>query len=403
MKTISISQNIMQQFADNLNNEEKQFRENIRKIKHPNWKISRRITKQWITEYGTYDLNITMYEVKQNGKIIRFMYYHNEVMEQICKYKYDYDLMMKLCKKFLNGEELGTINGIKISANHIKYWIKRFEVDKDIEARNQELINQLAETKLNDENNNFEIDVDDSYSKNNMRHSRNKICMRQATMHTTTQKKLSKNGVVILLINNDKKENVFELFNKIIQQNIERFANKNSNVLWKGDGARWIRNSAKALNIQYIFDAFHMKFTLKKCLGYTKHSNNPHKKFFNNWVSTTLNAKWYDLFDYIFDNGNLQNYDDLCNILYSEMDANTEITDEIKQQINAFLRYIENNKKGIWDANGNRIKCASYTEHFVFSKCKKHIKKAQALYGVDMMKLRIMYGNLKSGYCTIFY
>ncbi|MFV8417940.1 Mbov_0401 family ICE element transposase-like protein [Mycoplasma sp. VS299A] len=410
-KLINIAQVQMQQFVDTLNNKEKEFREKIRKHKFPTWNICRRKQKKFITKYGTFFLNITMYETRINRKVKRFTYYHDDIMKQIMKYKYDYELMNDLCFKYLNGENIGSINGKRISANHIKYWIKLLGIDKNIEEENNRLIDEIKSKKLNDCNSDIDIEIDDTYNGVNSKISSRKHCFRQAVIHSKRNNKIGKNGVVMLMLLGDKekeknsKTNGKKIndFQNHILKNIEDFTFKGTELFLKADGAKWIKNIANNIKANYVLDLFHLKFVTKKAIGYTKHSNNPYKNFFKNWYSKTFNARWYDLFEYVFEYKTLQDCDSLMNIFMAEFDELKCENNELKAHIRAFIKYIDNNKKGIWNLDGYRIKRACYTEHFVYAKCKKHIKRPQALYGYEAIKLRIMYGNLKAGYCTLFY
>ncbi|MFV8480183.1 Mbov_0401 family ICE element transposase-like protein [Mycoplasma sp. AA7A] len=406
-KLINIAQLQMQQFVDTLNNKEKEFREKIRKDKFPTWNICRRKQKKFITKYGTFLLNITMYETRINGKVKRFTYYHDDIMKQIMKYKYDYELMNDLCYKYLNGENIGSINGKRISANHIKYWIKLLGIDKNIEEENNRLIDEIKSKKLNDCNSDIDIEIDDTYNGVNSKISSKKHCFRQAVIHSKQDNTIGKNGVVMLMLLGDensktsgKKINDFE--NHILNS-INEFTSKGTKLYLKADGANWIKTIANNIQANYILDLFHLKFVTRKAIGYSKHSNNPYKNFFKNWYSKTFNARWYDLFEYVFEYKTLQDCDSLMNIFMAEFDELKYENNELKAHIRAFIKYIDNNKKGIWNKEGKRIKRSCFTEHFVYAKCKKHIQKAQALYSYEAIKLKIMYGNLKSGYCTLFY
>ncbi|MHA3801842.1 Mbov_0401 family ICE element transposase-like protein [Mycoplasma sp. VS30B] len=405
MKFNNITQQRLQLFIDELNHKEEIFRLEIRKKEYPNWKIARRYHRKWVTRDGVFYYNITMYEIKlSNGKMKRFMHYHDDVLKQICKYKYDYQLMVEMCYSYLSNAILGKYDGTKISANHIKYWINVLKIKEKIYQENDELKEKLQLEKLNDNNVPFEIELDDSYSKIYHTSHRNNLCMRQATLHTTSNRKLSKNGVVIIAMGSEKKQNSLPLFSDILKDNVSKFISKNSNATYlKGDGARFIKQISSEVNIQFVLDKFHLIFDLRRALGYTKHSNNPYKNYFKNWYSTTYNARWFDLFEYIFTNGNQQDFYDLMVVFEYEINQKTDLNNEIKRQIFSFVKYVENNRKGIWNSNGELLKIKSYTEHYVYSKCKKHIKKPQAIFGLEMIKLKIMYGNLQNGYCTLFY
>ncbi|PZV99895.1 hypothetical protein [Metamycoplasma auris] len=90
--TLETTKELYENRAKELNEKEFNFRTIKRQKLYPNWKISRKEKRKWITLGGFFYLNNTMYEMLgSNSKLKRFIYYHDEKLKEISKCKYELD------------------------------------------------------------------------------------------------------------------------------------------------------------------------------------------------------------------------------------------------------------------------------------------------------------------------
>ncbi|QNM93764.1 UPF0236 family protein [Mycoplasma sp. Pen4] len=391
-----------------INELEKHFREVIRKKEHPNWKICRYKKRKYITKFGVFELNITMYEKKQeNGKLKRFVYYHHDLLKQLSRQKYDFTIIEETIEAILKNDSLPTVNGKRIEPSTARFWMKKYAIEEKIINENNKLIEHFQKEKINKKNEQINIEIDDTYHKINYGKSKEKVRFRTAVFHTDfTNKDIKKKGVVLLEINefikgkeHTKKSSQYY---DILAEKTSEFVHEESQILVKGDGARWIKNSILLWeNSSFYLDKFHLIKKIKGAIGHQRNVSNPFKKVFQNLKVEHHNQYWYDVFLYVLENKNKDDFmklkDDFLAVLEEKFN-DKKLLNHVKE----LFRYIKNNENGIWDLDGKRKIVRCYTEHFMYYKCKKNIKKSHSFFGLNLTKLKIMYNNLVNGFATIF-
>ncbi|WP_096387342.1 hypothetical protein [Mycoplasmopsis bovigenitalium] len=130
--------------AQELNVIEQEFRTKNRFILHPEWKISKRKSKCWITPGGIFKLNYTMYEyIDARGKKHRITHYHDDIIKRLKCSKYDFDLIKFCIISDLNNQKLpNELVNLKPSKQLLYEKKKRFKISQQIIEKNDKKYNE---------------------------------------------------------------------------------------------------------------------------------------------------------------------------------------------------------------------------------------------------------------------
>ncbi|MCT4470038.1 Mbov_0401 family ICE element transposase-like protein, partial [Mycoplasma sp. HS2188] len=198
--------------------------------------------------------------------------------------------------------------------------------------------------------------------------------------------------------------NDLNYFSNRLNDYIEKLnLNKNS-IIFKGDGARWMKSISQKIGVKYVLDYFHLVKKINETFGFNHFASKENKKVFTNWYSAKYRLRWVELFRKIFSKNDKLGYEAYVNF------RDNFIFEARQKQINnkcllaakRLFYFIENHKDQIWNDENKICLIASYTEHFVFNYFKKHIKKMSSTFGLNSIKTKIIYKNLKKGVGTIF-
>ena len=266
-------------------------------------------------------------------------------------------------------------------ANHIKKIIQ----DKlnDLEPK--------LESKFSCDHNRIYVEIDDSYLKIRTENKKaKKFRCRLVMLHqgkNNEDKIINKTSLIIAEHEYKKDKNQLNLSSKIMQIIDEKYGIKNPEIYLISDGAKWMKQLAKSLNVTtHFLDKFHVNQQINTALrGGLKSIE---KAFFDANFHTkenmTIAAKIKQLI-------NLNQVDEALFYLYKLKNlADAFLKNSSKSnQILILIKYLFNNKKLIESWN-DPFWIGSRTEAFISHYIKKKNKKKFSIFG----KLRINYNIL---------
>ncbi|MDP4042919.1 Mbov_0401 family ICE element transposase-like protein [Mycoplasmopsis arginini] len=396
---------LYQQKVNEINKQEEDFRTNLRFKLHPNWKIARRLKRQWITFAGIFFLNLTMYEYidQKTQKKIRITYYHNEKLRELSTSKYDKDIIKFCIKNSLeNIPDPRYLKKYLPSKQLLNLYIKKWKIQEQIEEKNRELISEKNNnfSKLNED---IFLEIDDLFIKHKQNFKLEKMRVREVILHT---KNCFQNRNILCMFftknineKTTKNNDLNYVINKVKEQ-LESINLRDNNIIINGDGARWMYTISDSLNAIFNLDYFHIKKQINNTFSFNKFATKINKKYFKNWLSSKYKLPWNYLFAEAIDIRNFNYFYDIFENLNDEI-PNKDLPFEIKKNIKTFWKYIISNARSIFD--NPTIKNSSYTEHFVYHTFKRHIKKPHARFGFKTIKMKIIYKNVQNGLGTIIF
>ena len=404
-KNMPFTQKLYQEKINLINQKEEIFRTISRETLHPEWKIFRRITREYITIGGVFTLNLTMYEYRdKSNKLIRFTYYHDDFFKEFNHSKYQLDIVKLSTMLYLeNKNPPAFLMHIWPSKQMIQHFIKKYKIDKEIEQLNAFRINEIRQELQQEKHNNLFVEMDDLFIKIQDKKSNEKLRIREAIFHTKNDNKLS--NVLCLFFTKKCNEKITENndLNYVIS-NIKKQLNilnsSNKNLILNGDGASWMRQVSKEIKANFSLDLFHIKHKINNTFGFSKFAPKEIKKYYKNWYSKYYKYRWKDLFDFAIQKGN--NFNVFLEIMeqFKIESKKQKLPKNLKLLANNFFRYIIKNAEGIFN---NNINFSSHTEHFVCHSFKSNVSKRYSIFSLKSVKIKVIYNNLLKGQATIFF
>ncbi|VEU60591.1 Uncharacterised protein [Mycoplasmopsis bovigenitalium] len=401
--------------AQELNEIEQEFRTKNRFILHPEWKISKRKSKCWITLGGIFKLNYTMYEyIDARGKKRRITHYHDDIIKRLKCSKYDFDLIKFCIISDLNNQKLpNELVSLKPSKQLLYEMKKRFKISQQIFEKNDKKYNENTSVFKQKNYKKIHIEVDDFYTRFQGSKYRPKMRIREVILHQNfigknAKKDTKKASAICYFFTKNISEKTLEndsiFTKKFINNELKKLEIKRKKVVLKGDGARWMSLFASDIKVKYSLDYFHLFRKINETFGYKKFNSKNHKMLYKNWFSKVYGARWVDLFSAIFEKNFNLKYEDFMKLkatfLLEAKEKNIEKS--FIKQARILFKYINNHCKNIWNNEGNLIIEKSYTEHFVYNFFKKFIKKQGSLFSRNSIKMKVIYHNLLKNAATFF-
>ncbi|WP_029513769.1 Mbov_0401 family ICE element transposase-like protein [Mycoplasmopsis primatum] len=393
---------LYKEMAEKINHIEWYFRTIIRKRLYSDWKVFRRKTRQWITRAGVFYLNVTEYEKwdPETQKLIRFVYYHHPIVENLKYSKYDFELIKEVILDYLNGNKRNNYPDYYPSKQMVSYFKERFKINEHIKNLNDKLLDDIYN---NSNNCKYSLNMDDLFKYFQMGNTNEKVRIREAVFHKEND--INKGGICLFFVkpvnakndeNNNLNYQVKEIENVVNSLNLSA-----ENITLNGDGAPWMKRIQKELNVNYVLDNFHIKKMINMTFGHNRFAIKDNKKVFKNWKSIKFNKTWCSLFNEVFNDKKYNDFLDVQNEFLKELSLKN-VNNVVLNNIEKFFNYINMHKKMIWNSAGDLLKNKSYTEHFVYHFFKKHISKYHSLYSLKNIETIIIYQNLMKKYATIF-
>lgn len=328
------------------NYEEEKFRTITRKTLYPDWTVFKTKTKKWITREGILDINITTYQKwdKEEKRNVRFMYLHNDIAKELKYTKYEISIFREAIIDYLEGRTIHNKPNWP-SVQLVRYWIKKFKIEERIKEKNEELLEEVY-TKIEDEKEaELDIQIDDLFIKS---HSENKVKKCRYRLNVLSFKKsIVAGGIAYFdehLVGVKQEENkTFDSYVNKIDKLLSSLKIDRKKLTINGDGATWMKTLSHKLNVEYVLDFFHLKKIVNATFGFNKFTTKDSKMFFKKWTSNVFGDYWINLFNAVFDSGNIEQYLLLKDTFLEEIKTKN-VPESVNKNIKIFIKFINKTK-----------------------------------------------------------
>ncbi|VEU76250.1 Uncharacterised protein [Mycoplasmopsis columboralis] len=358
--------------------------------KEKRWNIHSRITRKVKTSYGI----LLLQKIKYRDKNRKIRYFDNPVLK-IPKYK-------NICEDLENKVFMLKLDGVSnrsIAQNHLNKAITRQYVSTILNSRKVEnKVNFTAENIIH--KNILYVEVDDTFSY--FRDKNNKIVkhrLRTIVCHTGKDKfnNLTNKTVIIQDTIVDKNNSsLHELYFKIRLLIYKHYGDQIKQIIFYGDGARYMKGLAKLLNSTYILDLFHLTRKLFMLCGFSKY-NTKNKALFIDFLQQNK-ITLYRFSKLLIIKGKWQQAISLLEEEFAK--RKDQISSTKIQELKDFYKYLKSNETAIVNYE-NEFNIGSHTEAFISHYVKKICKRKFAIYGNECFK-NLLLMNIKNNENLIF-